>query len=91
MTADSDYWNRLFRSIRASHEMSKHDVVDCCRHGGIEITGSRAEAWARARRGGTLDRGERRSTAMTEAEFAGFVAGLVTWARGHYDNTGSAN
>lgn len=85
MTADPDYWNRPFRLIRASHEMSKHDVVEACRHGGVEITASRAEAWARTWRGGTPDRGDRRSTAMTEAEFMGFVAGLVTWARGHYD------
>ena len=87
MTTDPDYWNRLFRPIRASHEMSKHDVVEACRHGGIEITNSRAEAWARAWRGGALDRGDRRSTAMTEEEFMGFVAGLVPWARGHYDQT----
>lgn len=69
-------YSLYFRRIRASHRMTKHDVVACCALGGIEITVSRAEGWNR--------NDERRHTAMTAAEFDAFTAGLPQWARENY-------
>lgn len=77
-------WNRYFRRIRITHQMTKQDVVECCRLGGLTISASRAEAWARGVQGERLERGDHRSTAMTEAEFEAFTAGLVDWAREAY-------
>ena len=65
--------------------MSRDDVVECVRLGGLEITRSRAEAWSRGKQGGALERGARRSSPMTEAQFDAFTAGLIPWARGAYD------
>lgn len=62
-----------------SHRMTKLDVVEVCRAGGLEVSASRAEAWKRA-----ANQGKRRYTPITEAEFEAFTAGLVEWARTAY-------
>lgn len=74
-------YNRYFRRVRISHRMSKHDVVVACQRGGLEITPSRAEAWARG------EQDARRHIAMSEAEFEAFTRGLVDWAREAYRDT----
>ncbi|MPM20185.1 hypothetical protein SDC9_66614 [bioreactor metagenome] len=79
MSESQNEWNRWFRRIRASHRMTRHDVVACCRLGGADVSASRAEAWSR-RAGGD----SRRSGAMTRDDFEAFTAGLVDWAREAY-------
>ncbi len=79
-------WNGLFKSIRISHEMTRADVVECCRFGGMEISGSKADGWQRGgvireRRGGAEARGK----PMTEEEFTAFVRGLPDWAARAYE------
>jgi len=71
-------WNRHYVRIRISHKMERQDVVEACRSGGLEITASRAEGWAR----GQND--ERRYVPMQEHEFDAFTRGLVDWAREAY-------
>lgn len=80
-------WNSYFRRIRASHQMDKHDVVEACRLGGLEVSASRAESWSRGVQGQDAERGKRRSIAMTEAEFEAFTNGLPLWARETYQAT----
>lgn len=79
-------FNTWFRQIRLSHRMDRRDIVACCALGGLEISASRAESWMRGVQGGALDRGARRSTAMTEPEFTAFVAGLPDWSRQAYSD-----
>lgn len=71
-------WNIYFKRIRTSHQMTRGDVVEACRLGGLDITTSRAEGWSR----GASD--TRRHVAMTDAEFDAFTSGLVDWAREAY-------
>ena len=71
-------WNTYFNRIRMSHKMERHDVVAACRAGGLEITASRAEGWAR----GSSD--TRRHVRMAAEEFDAFTRGLVEWAREVY-------
>ena len=68
-------WNGYYKRIRTAMELDRDDVVACCQLGGLEITRSRAEGWAR----GEHDR--RRHVAMTEAEFDAFTVGLVEWTK----------
>lgn len=77
-------WNSHFRRIAGSHKMSREEVVECLRLGGMEISRSRADGWRRGLQGGTLERGARRSTIMSEAEFDAFTSGLIPWARAAY-------
>lgn len=72
-------WNTYYRRICISHRLSKHDIVECCRLGGLEVSSSRAEAW---RRSSSSD--HRFVTKMTEEEFGAFTYGLVEWARSAY-------
>jgi len=74
-------WNTHFRRIVGSHEMSRDEIVECLRLGGMEISRSRADAWRRGWQGGTLERGARRSTPMSESEFDAFTSGLIEWAK----------
>lgn len=73
-----DDYNRWFRRIVMSHRLTKQDVAECCRLGGLTVAVSRAEGWKR----GASD--TRRHVVMTEAEFDAFTAGLVDWAREAY-------
>lgn len=73
-------YNRWFRRIKTSHAMTRADIVECCRLGGLEISGSMADAWSR--RAGT---DARRANPMTEAQFEAFTAGLVDWIRNATD------
>lgn len=68
-------YNDYFKRVRISHEMSRSDVVQCCALGGLEITGSRSEGWAR----GIAD--ERRFIEMHKDEFEAFTIGLIAWSR----------
>lgn len=52
-------WNSHFRRIAGSHKMSREEVVECLRLGGMEISRSRADGWRRGLQGGTLERGAR--------------------------------
>lgn len=74
-------WNRYFRRIAISHQLTKHDVVECCRLGGLVISGSKAEAWKRSASN------PRRHAEMTGEEFEVFTRGLVDWAREAYRDT----
>lgn len=74
-------WNKYFTRIRTSHEMVRQDVVEACRLGGLEITASRAEGWARN------PSDTRRHVRMTAEEFDAFTRGLVEWAREVYRET----
>lgn len=57
-------------------ELTRHDVTAIMRIGGIDVSSSRADGWARKR-----DAPDDRRTVMTEAEFEAFTTGLVEWAR----------
>lgn len=72
-------WNTHYRRICISHRLTKLDIVECCRLGGLEISNSKAEAWRRA-----SSSDHRHVTRMTEAEFDAFTRGLVDWAREAY-------
>lgn len=76
MTESQNPYNRWFRRIKTSHAMSRAEIVECCRLGGLEISGSMADAWAR--KSGT---DARRAAPMTELQFEAFTAGLVDWIR----------
>lgn len=69
-------YNRWFRRIKTSHAMSRPDVVECCRIGGMEVSASMVDAWGR-RAGGP----DRRAAAMSKPQFEAFTAGLVGWRR----------
>lgn len=70
-------YNRWFRRIKTSHAMNRSEIVECCRLGGMEISGSMADAWGR-----NAGADARRSAPMTEEQFEAFTAGLVDWIRG---------
>lgn len=74
-------WNAHYRRVRTSHKMDRQEVVECCRLGGMEISVSRAEGWAR----GIGD--TRRHVRMTAEDFDAFTGGLVDWARKAYRDT----
>ena len=76
MSESETKYNRWFRRIKTSHAMSRPDIIECCRIGGMEISSSTADAWAR-RIGGE----RRRAAPMSEAQFEAFTAGLVEWIR----------
>lgn len=69
-------WNALFVRVRMSHRMGHADVVEACRLGGLVVSRSKAEGWAR--------RDERRHQRMGEQDFEAFTRGLVGWARAAY-------
>lgn len=73
-------WNTLFNRVRMSHRMNRADVAECCQLGGMEISNSRAEGWAR----GASD--ARRHVIMTADDFEAFTAGLPEWAKQHYQD-----
>lgn len=77
MTQPRD-WNQHYKRISISHRMSRADVVECCRLGGLDITPSRAEGWSRGRSD------TRRHVVMSGADFEAFTRGLVEWARQAY-------
>lgn len=71
-------YNAYLKKIRSSHAMQREDVLRCCVLGGLEITNSRAEGWARAESDG------RRFIRMGRAEFEAFLDGLPAWAAETY-------
>ncbi|KWT70748.1 hypothetical protein APY04_0809 [Hyphomicrobium sulfonivorans] len=68
-------YNMWFKRIRLSHAMSRRDVVEAMRLGGVEVSSSRADRWTRA------DGDSRRGATMTEDEFDAFTRGLVEWTK----------
>lgn len=74
-------WNAYYKRVRTSHKMERGEVVEACRLGGLEISVSRAEGWAR----GPSD--ARRHVCMTESDFDAFTRGVVEWAREAYRDT----
>lgn len=71
----ADIWNRRFKRIRLAMELSRGDVVECMRIGGVNVSGSRADGWSR------LQTDETRRTLMSEAEFDAFLFGIAEWAK----------
>lgn len=70
-----DVWNQRFKRVRLAMEMSRSDVVECMRIGGIPVSGSRADGWMRSQADTS------RRTLMTEPEFDAFLTGLVEWSK----------
>lgn len=64
-----------FKRIRLSLSLSRADVVEIMRLGGIEVSSSRADGWSRP------SSDARRATTMTEREFDAFTSGLVEWTK----------
>lgn len=66
-------YNNWYKRIRLAMELSRGDVVECMRIGGVIVSGSRVDGWARSQSDPT------RRTLMTEHEFDAFTRGLVEW------------
>jgi hypothetical protein len=75
MTGDAGRFNRWYRRICISHDLTRHEVVEIMRVAGMEISSSRADGWKR------VDTESRRGATMTEPEFEAFTNGLVEWLR----------
>lgn len=72
-------YNIWYKRIRLAMELSRDDVVEIMRLGGVEISSSRADGWSRA----SAD--TRRGATMSEPEFEAFTFGLVEWTRRNAD------
>lgn len=68
-------WNQLFKQFRVGLSLDKGEVAEICLMGGLEISNSKAEAWAR----GSSDK--RRHIRMSEEEFKALMAGFAEWGR----------
>lgn len=68
--------NRNFKSIRLAMQLSEGEVADICRLGGLDIGKDKARRWARS-----PDAGPGRFSAMADADFDAFCAGLPIWSK----------
>lgn len=73
--ADCSLW---YKRLRLALDLDRNDVVEVMRLGGVEISKSRADAWARGRPAAD-ERGVRQT--MTASEFDAFTRGLVEWSK----------
>lgn len=79
--------NPVIRRVCGAFQLGRRDVVDICRLGGLEISGSRADGWRRGAGtyrkpdAGSHDPGnlERRDKPVGDDEFAAFWRGLALW------------
>ena len=79
--------NPVMRRVCGAFQLSRRDVVDICRLGGLEISASKADGWKRGAQtyrnpdAGSRDPEdlERRDKSVSDAEFAAFWRGLTIW------------
>lgn len=76
--------NQNFKRIRAALELSRDDVVEVMRLGGVDVSKSRADAWGRgesAEKWSGTGQGQKRMAPMSNEEFDAFCSGLAEWMK----------
>ena len=76
--------NKNFKRLRAALALSRSDVSEIMRLGGIEVSSSRADAWGRgesSEKWSGTGQGQRRMAPMSDDEFDAFCGGLVEWVK----------
>lgn len=76
--------NQNYKRLRAALGLSRDDVVEVLRLGGVDVSKSRADAWGRgeaAEKWSGTGQGQRRMAPMSDEEFDSFCAGLVEWMK----------
>ncbi len=71
-------YSTWYKRLRLALDLDRHDVVEIMRLGGVEISKSRADAWARGTQAAD-ERGVRQT--MTRDEFDAFTRGIAAWSK----------
>jgi len=64
--------NAEYKKLRLALELNRHDVVEICRLGGVDVSASQADGWARRSDSAKF-------VVMTREQYYGFLDGLVIW------------
>lgn len=79
--------NSAFRRVARALRLTRHDVVDICAFGGVEVSASKADGWRRGEksyrkpdpRSHNPNELERRDKPISDSDWSAFWRGLDIW------------